>query len=237
MIEQIVEITNVGTFHGFRPEKPIELRKLTLVYGPNGTGKTTLCAILRSLARNEPDILKGRKTLNRDGESRVELELSGGKRCVWDGTAWTGEAPEIEIYDEQFVRDNLFTDTVELDHQHNLFQVILGEQAVAIAQEILNKTKQSEEIQRAIREKEKEIDQIIGNPDRREWFLAASADPDIDAEIESQRKRVAAHESAPKLRNERGLDPLPLPAPLAGLEELLGRSFEDLAEEAEQLVR
>lgn len=236
MLEKIVEITNVGTFHGFRPEKPVELRKLTLIYGPNGTGKTTLCAILRSLARNEPDILVGRKTLNSQGDSRVELRTAGGGRCVWDGVKWSGDPPKIEIFDEQFVRDNLFTDSVALDHEHNLLQVILGEQGVALAREILKITKEGEEKQGKIKKLENKIDSIIGNTMQRKDFIALPEDPNIERKLEEQHKKVFAYENADRLRNERGLEPLPLPEPLDGLEALLGRTFEDLTEDAEKHV-
>lgn len=136
MIEAISRIENIGTFHQFAPDPPVRFEKLTLIYGPNGTGKTTLCAILRSLARNDADILKGRKTLGRDGPSRVEITLPGGKSWIWNGDTWEGEPPPIDIYDEQFVRENLYTETVEVDRKRNLLQVVLGEEAVRLQEEI-----------------------------------------------------------------------------------------------------
>lgn len=243
MIEQIVAISNVGTFFGFRPEQPVALRKLTLLYGPNATGKTTLCAILRSLARNDPDIMRGRKTLKSQGEARVELGLAGGGRCLWDGTAWSGPTPKIEIYDEQFVRENLFTDSVELDHQHHLLQVILGEQAVAIAREIRQKNDEGERTQREITalekeiEKDKEIDNIKDGSIETQDFLKLPKDPEIDSKIEAQRKKLAAHENAERLQKEKGLAPLPFPALLEGLDVLFASSFDGLVTDAERLLR
>lgn len=237
MIETIVRIAEIGTFYGFEPEKPVALRKLSLIYGPNGTGKTTLCAILRSLARNEPDILLGRKTLNGRGDSRVELGLSGGGRCVWDGKAWSGDRPKIEIFDEQFVRENLYTDTVEVDHKRNLYRVIVGEEGVAITKKIEDETEKGKQIQNKITDITKRLQELVGTDMQLGEFLSLEKDPAVEQKIEEQRKKVAAHENAERLRKEKGLEPLPLPEALEGLDALLGRRFEDLAEDAERSLQ
>ncbi len=233
MIETISRITNIGTFYEFEPEKPIALRKLTLVYGPNGTGKTTLCAILRSLARNDPDILVGRKTLNSPGDSRVELGLSGGVRCVWDGKAWSGDRPKIEIFDEQFVRENLYTDTVEVDHKRNLYRVIVGEEATKLANEVAELTKKSEEKQRELTQLQKNIESVSSGA-AVDDFVRLPQDPDIEVKIAQKKKELAAHESAADIASKAALETLPVPELPSDLEEVLGRTFDTIEAEAER---
>jgi wobble nucleotide-excising tRNase len=186
MIEAISRIENIGTFHRFAPEAPVRFQKLTLIYGPNGTGKTTLCAILRSLARNDTDILKGRKTLGRDGPSRVDITLAGGKSCIWNGDTWEGERPRIDIYDEQFVRENLYTETVEVDQKRNLLQVVLGEGAVRLQEEIKKLDDDSRETQREIPRREEELTKILGDRLTLNDFLNVQKDPEIDKKNRGQ---------------------------------------------------
>lgn len=53
-LKKVVSIQNVGRFHNAIVAGDVEFRKFTLIYGENGRGKTTLCAILRSLQSGKP---------------------------------------------------------------------------------------------------------------------------------------------------------------------------------------
>lgn len=234
MIEAISRIENIGTFHHFAPETPVRFQKLTLIYGPNGTGKTTLCAILRSLARNDADIPKGRKTLGRDGASRVDIRLAGGKSCIWNGNGWEGERPPIEIYDEQFVRENLYTETVEVDHKRNLLQVVLGEEAVRLQEEIKKLDDDSRETQGEITRHEAELTKIIGDRIKLNDFLNLQEDPEIDEKIASKSAEVEAHRDAEAIRTNPILQRLPLPAVPDHLQDILQRTMEQVAHDAEK---
>jgi uncharacterized protein YhaN len=57
MINRILQIKNVGKFVNFSSKGDIEFRKMTLVFGENGRGKTMLAAILRSLGTGDPTSL------------------------------------------------------------------------------------------------------------------------------------------------------------------------------------
>ncbi|WP_231486652.1 AAA family ATPase [Paracoccus pantotrophus] len=52
MIDRIQLLRNVGQFDNVSPQQPFT--PLTLIYGENGRGKTTVAEILRSLATNDP---------------------------------------------------------------------------------------------------------------------------------------------------------------------------------------
>ena len=53
MIERFKYIQNVGRFEQVECQDDPTLSKLSLVYSENGRGKTTLCAILRSLTSGD----------------------------------------------------------------------------------------------------------------------------------------------------------------------------------------
>jgi wobble nucleotide-excising tRNase len=66
-LRKIVKLQNIGKFH-----KPSisggEYGKFTLFYAGNGRGKTTICAVLRSLKTGNPALIEDRRTL---GESAL----------------------------------------------------------------------------------------------------------------------------------------------------------------------
>ena len=63
MIKRIKQLKNIGTFSDFVSNPPIQLEKLTFIYGLNTYGKTTLTDIFRSIKTNDFSILESRKSI------------------------------------------------------------------------------------------------------------------------------------------------------------------------------
>jgi hypothetical protein len=59
-LKKFTSIQNVGRFHNASASGDVEFRRLTPIYGDIGRGKTTLCAILRSLQSGDPGPISGR---------------------------------------------------------------------------------------------------------------------------------------------------------------------------------
>jgi wobble nucleotide-excising tRNase len=76
-LRKIVSIQSVGRFHNAAAAGNTEFAKFTLIYGENGRGKTTLCAILRSLQSGDSAHIMGRKTLGANTMPSVHLLLHG----------------------------------------------------------------------------------------------------------------------------------------------------------------
>src|SRR5262245_3935686 len=62
MIRRLQQITGVGCYTTCRPAQ-VQFEAMSLVYGENCYGKSTLCDILRSLAENNPTYITPRETL------------------------------------------------------------------------------------------------------------------------------------------------------------------------------
>ena len=77
-LKKITALKNVGRFKAARIGGG-EYGRFTLIYGGNGRGKTTLCAVLRSLQRNDPKLIQRRKTFKATSEPEVSLLLDGGQ--------------------------------------------------------------------------------------------------------------------------------------------------------------
>ncbi len=63
MIRKLQLLRNIGPFDSVDAGANIDLTKLTLLYAENGRGKTTIAAILRSLATHDPLPIRERRRL------------------------------------------------------------------------------------------------------------------------------------------------------------------------------
>ena len=64
MIRHIKLLRNIGTFNSDAATASLRLKHLVIVYGENGRGKTTLAAVLRSLATGEALPISERQRLS-----------------------------------------------------------------------------------------------------------------------------------------------------------------------------
>lgn len=133
MLQRVISIRNVGRFKNCAASGDVTFRRYTLVFAENARGKTTLCDILRSLARNAPDIVVGRTTLGSTEPPDIQLLTPGGTLRFRNGT-WSSGYPNIHVFDGTYVRENIFAgDVVDTEHRRNLYRVIIGAQGVALA--------------------------------------------------------------------------------------------------------
>jgi wobble nucleotide-excising tRNase len=77
MIEKIISIKNIGRFHDCNLRGDVAFRKLTLIFAENGRGKTTLCAILRSLMTGQHEFISERKTLGTNNPASAHIRIGG----------------------------------------------------------------------------------------------------------------------------------------------------------------
>lgn len=76
MIEKIVQIKRIGYFRNHTANGDVPFRKLTLIYGENGRGKTTLCAIFRSLQTGNHAFITERKSLGATDPSFAHIRIN-----------------------------------------------------------------------------------------------------------------------------------------------------------------
>ena len=88
MIEKIIKIFGIGRFESYISEGDVSFKKLTLIYGENGRGKTTLSAIFRSLRSNDPMHILERLTLGRKDDSSIDIKTDG-KNQIFENKNWT----------------------------------------------------------------------------------------------------------------------------------------------------
>lgn len=77
MLQRIISIKGVGRFRNCGAAGDVSFRRYTLIFAENGRGKTTLCAILRSLYTNASALVLGRATLGNQEPPEIQLLIDG----------------------------------------------------------------------------------------------------------------------------------------------------------------
>lgn len=146
MLKRLQEICGVGCFSACRAPQ-IQFERMSLIYGENSYGKTTLCDILRSLAENDPSHITDRLSVpppaNRGQQVQISLALPNQNQetsMTFRRGSWTSPLPgdlKIEVFDTDFIHRNLFTGlSIERQNHENITRFVLGDSGVRLAQGI-----------------------------------------------------------------------------------------------------
>ena len=136
MLKKLVTIKNVGRFESFNAIGDVELKRHSLLFAENGRGKTTICAILRSLQSGVGAHVIGRTTLGSTDAPEIRI-LSDDSTLIFSNGTWNNTQPDIAIFDSTFVSENVFSgNLVSIDHKRNLYRVIVGRDGIALAKAI-----------------------------------------------------------------------------------------------------
>ncbi len=145
MIKRILNIVGVGRFYGWKDPKDgsCDFQVNTLFFGMNGYGKSTLTAILRAFKSKTADRIIERKTMGDAHKSlrqSVVIELEDGSIHNFKNGSWTSSSGAkdeiIEIFDEEYVRENLFVDEIKNEHKQQIYNIIVGKEGVKLSEEL-----------------------------------------------------------------------------------------------------
>ena len=233
MLDKIVSIKNVGRFRNYKARGNVRLERNTIVLGGNGHGKTTLCAILRSLQTNDSSHILGRRAVDAAGRATVKL-IAGTEVRKFNGRSWKSHYPSLAVFDGEFVAQNVHSgDVVDLGHKRNLYRVIIGEAGVRLAREEFDVSKRSREMTREITAVEDRISPFVPTGMPLKTFIGLRADPKIAKRIKKQKRNLRAHQRAQEVLERAPLSELGLPSLPKRLRELLARTVDDIANDAE----
>jgi wobble nucleotide-excising tRNase len=236
MLRKIISIKNVGRFLSYGAAGDVELKRYNLVFAENGRGKSTLCAVLRSLQAGDAAHMLGRTTLGTAGAPEIKILLDGGMAAFTKG-AWSATVPNLAVFDSTFVSENVCSgDAVDLNHKRNLYRVIVGKQGVDLARQIEDRDAASREKSTEIREKRAAVQALVPQGLTVEAFLALEEDAAIDAKIAEKERELEAVKQADQIKSRAALSevaPPSFPAEFAGL---LGKTIEGIAEDAERHI-
>lgn len=240
MIKKIVLIKSVGRFHNARPGSEGECGEVTLISAENGSGKTTIAAILHSLASGEPGFITERDTVSTSDTPEVKIILDDGCYDFKDGTWQTDVSDvQIEVFDTHFVNTNVYAgDYLEHGHKKALYQFIIGETAGELDKKIRAIDSRSRDISTEMSNCEADIQKhIVGDTDLK-TFIDLLEVEDVKEKIEVKKAHVAQLKRVETLQGRSEFEKIKtFSIPKAKIDDLLGRTLRDVSKEAEEKLR
>ena len=233
MIEKIVSIANVGKLAKHDATGDQTFRKLSVIYGDNAIGKTTLAAILDSLRENAPSTVVGRRTLGSTDPQSVRVLTSAGIRAFTDGK-WDAAYPLLEVFNSDFVSRVVYSgDYVTNDHQKNLCSLLVGRTAVAEGKRLEELRAELNAVNARLRELEGGIKPHIRGALEVEAFASLPTDRDVEAALGTAKSKLAAAKNLTTLLAKPAPERTDLPAvDVVLLEDALGRTIDCISTEA-----
>ena len=166
MINKVERLVSIGKFRDYQTAGPVNFKKLTLIYGDNGGGKTTLTSVFRSLTTNKPEIVRSRISTNHTAPQAAQITKVGTPNTfhTFGAAGWTTTFSDIEVFDIHFVNDNIYSGfDFNDEHKKQLHQFVVGAQGIAIQ----NQIQQNKEAKATSRQNqitlEQQLIQQVGN--------------------------------------------------------------------------
>lgn len=231
MITNLHLLRNVGCFDSVAAAANIPLAPLTLIYSENGRGKTTLAAIVRSLARGDPLPIVERRRLAAQHPPHVVIRCTGGPPdAMFQNGVWNRTLQNMVVFDEVFVDQNLYSGmVVSADHRQKLHELILGAQGIALNQQLQHLIARIEEHNAALRQRMAAIPTTERGTLSVDAFCALPQIPDVDQAIQNAERDLAASREQDPIRNTPVLELLRLPEfDIAPTERILQSGVADL---------
>ncbi|WP_242370695.1 AAA family ATPase [Anaeromyxobacter sp. SG26] len=235
-IEKILKVDNVGRFTRLRPKGDVQFRRLTLLYGQNGHGKTTLAGIIRSLQSGDPAYVAERARLG-GAAPIIQLRVDGVTATYEDGK-WSAAATDLEIFDSTFVTDNVYAgEHVEPEQRKNLYQVVVGASAVALARRIDEIDAESRAAAREVGAAEGGLREIIQAPFSIDDFVELKPERNVAEAVGEITTKLSAARKSKEVLARREPEPFVVPGAPSKTLEVLAKSVEQLSKDAEARVR
>lgn len=140
MLKKIKLIQGVGNFTK-TVAGGIDFGDVTVIYGENRNGKSTLCDVIHSLAEDAPDFIMHRKSIPNDQTKPPKVELmfgtaTGNVTSKFENGQWQVKAPDcskLYVFDHGFIHRNVITgQKQERPNSENMTSFILGESNTAL---------------------------------------------------------------------------------------------------------
>jgi wobble nucleotide-excising tRNase len=143
MLQRIKLLQGIGNFSSTRASG-IPLNEVTVIYGENRYGKSTLCDVFHSLATDDPSPIISRQTIPLDPTKpqKVEFGFVNAARAnvvaKFENGTWGVKTPDcskLYVFDHSFIHRNVITgQRPERANSESMTGFILGEANTALFQ-------------------------------------------------------------------------------------------------------
>jgi len=235
-LRKITKVQNIGKFHkgGIGGG---EYEKFTLFYAGNGRGKTTLCAVLRSMKTDNATIIEDRRTLGETAAPEAQLLLDSGVASFTNGK-WKNGKNDLHIYDGTFITENVHAgEQVSTDHRRSIYRIIVGAKGVQLAEEVDQLDAKVADLTSKIGTEKKALQQHVPSGMTFDKFLSLAEDPNIDATIAEHHAKIKAASQATEIATKPLLKPQPMPSLPSGFVSALEKTVEGISADAAEKVQ
>ena len=197
MLERFGSVNKIGLFESYSHSSDCDLGEVTLIYGENGVGKSTLAAILDSLRERNVDEIIRRRSLPGNVAPTAVIRLNG-KDYTFNGSDWDAQLPHdtLDVFYPGFVTRNVHSATgVDPNHRRNLCEFVIGRKAVEKVTRLINADAEGRVMLTEFKAIEKQLQLLIKPPDTLETFMGLPNDPKINENIEKVRTELKQAQS------------------------------------------
>lgn len=211
MIQTLNLLRNVGTFDSVDSGAQLPLSKVAVIYAENGRGKTTLAAILRSLASGDPVPVTERRRLGAQHPPHIIIAREGGQSMFQNG-AWSAPFPNIVVFDDEFVAQNVCSGMkVEAGHRQKLHELIIGARGVNLHATLQEHVDRIEQHNRELQVRAGQIPANVRGTYTVDEFCALENQGGLDEAIQEAERALAAGTKADAIRQGAHFVPFTLP--------------------------
>jgi wobble nucleotide-excising tRNase len=228
MFSKII-IRNVGVLKAFNTPGTPKLAQLSLFYGRNGRGKSTLTAVMRAARDGCSSTVLARTSLGNGGAS-PEVTLVGDSGNVrFNNGKWDRKDAPIEVFDSAFIADNIYAgELIDLAHDRGLFSIIIGKKGVKLAihldrfNAVARQTSADLKAADAALAEDKPADMKL------EEFFALGPNPDYAKRLDDSERALKAVQQADKIAALKSPEEITMPALPADTAAALASTIADI---------
>ena len=189
MINKIIEISNFAVFdslkftNGNSSDWDGVLQKNTVIYAPNGTGKTSLSLIFQSIQENNPLLIHKKKRIGGMDAPKISFLVNDSKKIEFDDEWKVDSSLNLQIFKSFYFDKNVYT--LNLDDIFNEF-IVENDSELKSQLETLQKKQKNLTKLRGRRKNNKYWIKLFEQDERK--ALDTSEKADIPLNIKSRKK-------------------------------------------------
>lgn len=199
MLKKIKLIQGVGTFIK-TVAGGIDFGDVTVIYGENRNGKSTLCDVIHSLSEDAPDFIMHRKSIPNDPTKPPKVELMFATDTVnitskFENGHWQVKTPncsKLYVFDQSFIHRNVITgQRLERPNSENMTSFILGENNTALFEALAGMNNNLREERKLLSDIERQfISHAVSDV---QAYVTSALPAETKEQLEA---KVAAHEAS-----------------------------------------
>ena len=143
MIDKIITIKKYNKFDDLKKSDSdwdFCFSKVNVVYAPNGSGKTSISLMLKSLCDNTS--ISAKKTFDSEEPTIIKLMGSDKKEFSYNGNRWNRNYKYMEIFNSFYLEDNVYTISIEdKENELNILEMSAQEEARKLRNKLNGKNK------------------------------------------------------------------------------------------------